>query len=290
MKAFAITSVRQTFLLSRILMALILVFLAVEGAALWQVCREGAQEVRTLRTEGLSSLRNLAALQENLALFQLRSYELMFVAESARPAKLAEAKTLQTQNQALLEELRKTFSSGEGFSEITNLDARLKDYVQAIERARESLDKDFQVSMQILDKEVPDKVRSLDAAARDLKAQCEAFASARADLAVNAFSRIRQTSTILGSAGVLIGLLATVLVTVNSLRIRRSLAMIAGRLSDTSSRVRSSSAHLASASQDLAGATSTSSAFWNGKDTTSPLRSRRWIQSTSRRQPPSSAS
>ena len=252
MNAMTKLSVQRTFLITRAIMVLMLAFLVVEGVVLWRVCREGTDEVRALDTEGLPSLRHLAALQENLALYQLRSYELMFVQEQDRSAKIAQAENLQQQNLGLIAELRKIFPSGDGLQQVSSLEASLKEYVQTVGALRQRLDKDFQGAMQMLDKEVPGKVKRLDEAARHFKTYCEQFASARTQQSVGAFKRIQESTMLFGCIGAGFGLLATLLVSVSSTRIRRALVEVVNRLSETSQQVGHSSEFVASTSQSLA--------------------------------------
>ena len=84
-------SIRGTFRAIQGLIALLVVFLAIQGMILWRVCHRGAETTRGLMSEGLPSLKHLAALGENLALYRLYSYELMFVQQEERKAKASEA-------------------------------------------------------------------------------------------------------------------------------------------------------------------------------------------------------
>ena len=83
-------SIKATFHLIQVLIVLLLVVLLVQGAVLWSFCQRGQEATQGLEKEGLPSLRLLASLQENLAIYRLHSYELMFVQDKDRPAKLSE--------------------------------------------------------------------------------------------------------------------------------------------------------------------------------------------------------
>jgi hypothetical protein len=83
-----VRSVRRTFQIIQLLVALLLVFLAVQATIQWRVSREGVVAVNGLEQEGLPSLANMAALESNLNLYRLRSYDLMFAGEEQRSARL----------------------------------------------------------------------------------------------------------------------------------------------------------------------------------------------------------
>lgn len=78
MKNSSRISIKASFRLIQALMLLLVVFLLVQGIVLWSVCQRGTQATKGLEQEGLPSLRLLASLQENLAIYRLHSYELMF--------------------------------------------------------------------------------------------------------------------------------------------------------------------------------------------------------------------
>ncbi len=106
MKTRRNTSLHRTFRIIQGVVGLLLIFLSVQGVILWKVCREGAVATRGLVSGGLPSLRCLASLQENLAIYRLRSYELMFAQEKDRPVKISQADALEQQNRQILEELK----------------------------------------------------------------------------------------------------------------------------------------------------------------------------------------
>ena len=245
-------SVQRTFQIIQVVMVLILVFLAVQGVVLWRVCREGAQAMRGLEKEGLPSFRALAALEQNLVRYRLASYELMFVPEQERIAKAAQADGFQRQNLASIDILKKTFPSGEGARFVLALEGSLSDYVQTMGQLRARLEKDFPGAMQMLDKDVPLKVKNLEMTASALTEHCDQFVATRTQLSVGAFGRIQQSTMLFGLAGIAFALVATLLVSINSLRIRRALMAVAGQLSESCEQVSSSSVFVASSSHSLA--------------------------------------
>ena len=147
------------------MVGLLLVFVLVQGLILWKVCREGAVATRGLVSGGLPSLRCVASLQENLALYRLRSFELMFAQEKDRPVKTSQAAALEEQNRKILEQLKAIFPQDEGHDKVLALDRSLSEYVQATARLRALLDKDFSAAMQMLDQDMPPLVKRLSESA-----------------------------------------------------------------------------------------------------------------------------
>jgi methyl-accepting chemotaxis protein len=252
MKSNKNISIRWVFRSIQAIVVLLLVFLLAQGIFQWNVCNQGTQATKALITEGLPSLKHLNSLQENLVLYRLRSYELMFVQEQERRAKAAQADALDKQNRELITSLKQLFPEGEGYARTTALETCLTNYVQAIGRLRLELDKDFAGAMQILDKEIPTLIAKLDEAADNLKEHCSLFASDRATQTVERFATIRMAVLSLGSANVCFAAIASLLIMLNSRRLQKALTTLVGKLTDTTDRVHGSAGMVASASQTLA--------------------------------------
>lgn len=246
------TSIRRTFLTLQVLVAIMLVLLVVEGVILWNVCSKGAHANRGLVVEGLPSLRNLASFQENLALYRLRSFELMFAQEADRPAKTAQAEELDRKNRLDLAELSRMITEQDGLARLTAVERELTNYVQSVKTMRSKLDKDFEGAMQILDNEIPTQFKHLDDAADELKTYCTDLTSKRANQNVTAFDSIEKSVLWLGSCNIGFALLVSVLVFRSSFRINRILSALAAKLSRASEQVGESSQTVATASQVLA--------------------------------------
>ena len=252
MKSLSQTSIRSTFRILQVLVGLLLIFLVIQGLILGKVCDQGTRATRGLVGEGLPSLRHLATLQENLALYRLHSFELMFVQAEERPAKAAQADALDHQNRELLAQLKRLFPEGEGYARAQALERGLTNYVQAMSRLRGQLDKDFTGAMQILDKDVPALVKELNGAADQFKQHCDQFALSRANQTVERFANVRTAVWGLGSASIGFAALVAFLVTLRSRRIQKALTYVVDRLSQTSDQVNGSANQVASASQSLA--------------------------------------
>jgi methyl-accepting chemotaxis protein len=247
------TSIKRSFRVIQGVVGLLLVFLIVQGCLLWRVCRQGTLATQALETEGLPSLRYLASLQENLAVYRLYSFELMFAQEQDRPAKSRQADAVQRKNQEIIEGLNKLFPSGQGREHVVNLRAHFNDYVQTMGRLRALVETDFAAAMKMLDQEVPAKVTRLNDAAEQVRIYCSNVANESTSLTVESFDSIRQSVWGLGSASIGFAALAAFLVTLNSLRVRQALTRLVDNLSDGSDNLIASANTVASASQSLAG-------------------------------------
>ncbi len=246
------TSIKSSFRLIQILLALLLVFLLVQGVVLWGVCQRGTEATHGLEQEGLPSIRLLALLQENLAVYRLHSFEVMFAQDKERPAKLAETDAVQQHNTEILAQLTQLYPAGDGHQRVALLATSLDDYVQTMGKIRATLDKDFAGAMKILDQEIPAKVTALNGAAGQVKDYCTTTANQRTSLTVASFGNIRKYVLWLGAASVGFAALTIVLVAVNSTRVRRALTHLVHNLSSNSAQVNQAAGQVSSASQMLA--------------------------------------
>ena len=252
MKATRKTSISFSFRVIQGMVGLMLVFLVVQAWLLWRVCQQGAAATAGLKNEGLPSLRLLASLGENLAVYRLNCFELMFAQEKDRPAKTSEADGVHRKNEDILKQLAQLYPAGPGNERVQAMQTKLADYVSTTKKVQTLLASDFEAAMKLVDQEVPAKVRSLGLAADELKTYCSTVADQHTGETVGSFGDIRQSVIWFGSAGIAIAALAMVLIALISARVRQALNALAETLSDTSQRVTTSANTVASASQSLA--------------------------------------
>ena len=246
------TSIKRSFRTIHGVVCLLLVFLIVQGCLLWNICDQGARATTGLEQEGLPSLRLLGSLQQDLAIYRLHSYELMFAQDKDRPAKISESDAILKLNIETLTKLNQLYPVGEGHSVEAALQKSFDDYVQTMTQIRGQIDKDFAAAMKLLDTEVPAKVAHLDEATQSVSAYCNKVAGERTSLTVDSFNRVRHSVLGLGSASVGFAVLAALLVAFNSARVRQSLNTLAHTLGEVSYTLISSSATISSSSQTLA--------------------------------------
>ncbi|HTI99212.1 MAG TPA: methyl-accepting chemotaxis protein [Dongiaceae bacterium] len=246
------TSIQRRFGVIQVVVGLLLAFLVLQGWVLWRVCTAGAVATHNLRDEGLPSLQHLARLQENLAIYRLHSYELMFAQEQDRPAKLKETEAIHQKNLETIAALNQLYPDGEGHRYVATLQASFDDYAKTMDAIRTQLDKDFGAAMKMLDQDVPPKVNQLNAAAEQVKTYCSKVAADSTRMTVDGFAKIRGSVLWLGSISVLFAALAALLVALNSRQIRRQLEALAGRLRQTSAALTNSAAMVSTNSQTLA--------------------------------------
>jgi len=246
------TSIRNTFRTIQALVCFLLLFLLLQGVLLWRVCREGATSTQGLQREGIPSLTHVGALQRNINLYRLRSYELMFVQEKDRAAKAAEADAVHRENLGLLDQLEKLFPSGTGHELVSRVHADLTHYAGSMAQLRTRMDKDFEGAMKMLDQEIPEQVNQLNDGVSKFAAYCNDLAGGHVNQTVAGFNTIRKTALGFGSVSIGFTALVVALVTLNSGRIQRRLAEIVRQVTEGSQRVNESGGSVSSASQSLA--------------------------------------
>ncbi|HTB86148.1 MAG TPA: methyl-accepting chemotaxis protein [Candidatus Sulfotelmatobacter sp.] len=252
MKAAPQISLKRSFNTIKGVVALLVIFLVVQMCLLWRTCDNGTRATTGLEAEGLPSLRLLATLQENLAVYRLHSYELMFAQDKDRPAKIAEAEAVQNKNSMTIEELKNLYPAGQGHEFVTALQSNFDDYVGAMTQIRGSLDKDFAAAMKMLDEQVPAKVDTLNKAAADVTTYCNQVADQRTGLTVDSFARVRRSIIIFGAANIVFAMLAALLVTWNSSRVRGALNSLASTLGEVSHTLIGSAGTISKSSRILA--------------------------------------
>lgn len=250
------TSLRSTFRITQVLVGMLLLFLMVQGVMLWRVCRSGSKSTRRLADGAIPSMTHVAALKENLNLYRLRSYELMFVQEKDRAAKTAEVEALHRQNVDLIKKLDKLFPAGEGKELLTRLDSDLQTYAASVAQLRVTMEKDFEGAMKILDQQIPPQVTQLNEGVTKFSNYCSTLASGQIEQTITSFGSIQNTAVGFGILSIVFALIVASVVTLNSGRLQRRLGELVRDLTEGSCRVNESGKSLTSASQSLAEAAS----------------------------------
>ena len=245
-------SIKRSFLVIQCVVGLLLLFMVIQSGIFWRVCDEGVRAVTGLEGEGLPSLRLLASLQDGLDIYRLHSYELMFAQDKDRAAKIAETDAVLQKNTDTLQQLNQLYPAGEGHQYVVNLQSSFDDYVKTMTQVRGQIDTNFAGAMKLLDQDVPPKVAQLNAAGDVLNGYCSKVADERTSLTVNSFNRVRHSVIGFGSASIGFAVLAVLLVTLNSTRVRHALSALAQTLGEVSHSLIDSAGQVSSSSQSLA--------------------------------------
>lgn len=253
-------SLRKSFRNIRLAALLLLVFVVIQGVVLWRVCSQGKTEVESVVSEGLPSLRDTAALQENLALYRLVSYEWVFVQEGEKVARAKRAEDLRMQTVHLIEELKKLFPSGEAGREIAEVEKAFASVVTAQAKLRSLVDADFQGAMKVLDQELPPLIVKLNEATAQLKNTCYTASTAQVQDAVGGFALIQRNAVGFGVASVFVTLVVVGLVTFVALKASSHISEIVSRLSAGSDDVAGAALEMSETSVKLSEAGSTQAA------------------------------
>jgi PAS domain S-box-containing protein len=213
-----------------LVVSLVFVFAVVRTVILWAVCNNGMKTATTLEHQGLPALKELASLQENLALYRLDSYEYLFAqeAQKADAAKAADASALQMR--AELKSIQALFPEGEGRQLAANLEKTVDDLDAQFRIVRGLVDSDFPAAMKSMDQDIPPRTRLVDASANALKNFGYQFSGAQASATFASFGSIKNTSVVFGIANSLVAFCAFMFVLLAARRSRAQLAETLARL------------------------------------------------------------
>ena len=223
-----------------------------QAFVLWRVCDRGVVALDSLQKQGLPGLREITALQEDLALYRLHSYEWLFTQDADKPAKAKRAEQYRQQGQQRIERLQSIFHEGGIPEQVQATEAAFKALVATQGQLRGLVENDFAGAMKLLDTEVPAKVGKLSEATDRLKDLCLASANDRVDRTVVGFGQIRGNAMGFGTGSVVVSLAAVVLVSLVAIRTSRSLAGIVGRLETDAGDVTAAADRLSAVSESLA--------------------------------------
>jgi hypothetical protein len=245
-------SIRRSFGHIRLIVALLLCVAVVQGFVLFRVSQRGFTAMGSLEREGLPGLREVTALQEDLALFRLHSYEWLFAQDADKAAKAAKADEYRTNGLQRIETLRSLFVDGAIPAQVASVNTAFTNLVAAFASVRGLVESDFAGAMKVLDTDVPKRVAALSESTSRLKAQCLEISNDRVGNTVLGFTLIRKSTLGFGIASVATALLALVVVSVVAVRTRRSLSGVVSRLGTDTQEVTVTADRLLGGSRDLA--------------------------------------
>jgi methyl-accepting chemotaxis protein len=245
-------SIRASFRNIRFAVAFLLVMALVQGGVLRQVCERGTAALNSLQQEGLPGLKEVTALQEDLALFRLHSYEWLFAQDADKPVKAKRSEEYRLQGQQRIAKLREVFKDGPIPAQVQEVETAFNRLVASFAQVKGMVEADFAGAMKLLDGEVPARVATLSEATALLKEQCLASANDRVDRTVIGFGQIRGSAVGFGVASVAVSLAAMLLVTLVALRTGRALSGIVSRLETDANDVTAAAGRLSSVSESLA--------------------------------------
>ena len=247
-------TLRRSFWNIRFAVLLLLAFAVIQAVMLRQVCSHGQAAVGSMENEGLPSLRQVAALQESLALYRLASYEWLFVQESEKAARAKKADELRQQSLTLVGELKKLFPAGATAEQVGAVEAAFTETVKVQDRVRKLVDSDFATAMKALDAEVPPRIAALNDATGKLKETCYEVSTSRVRNAVAGFASINTNSFGFGIATVALTIGTTLLVAFVARQTRNRISGILDPLYEGSETVTHAASNVSSISAKLSSA------------------------------------
>jgi PAS domain S-box-containing protein len=212
--------------------SLLFMFAVVRTFVLRAVCNTGMQTAATLEHQGLPALKELASLQENLALYRLDSYEYLFAQNAEKAGDAQAADDVARQMRAELKNIQTLIPAGEGRRLAFNLEKAVDDLDAQFQIVRSEVDSDFPAAMKSMDQDIPPRTESVKAAANALKEFGYRFSSAQASATFASFSSIRRTALIFGIANSFMAFCAFMFVLLAARRSRAQLAETLARLDE----------------------------------------------------------
>jgi len=213
-----------------LVVSLLFIFAVVLTIILWTVCNNGMQTATTMEYQGLPALKELALLQENLALYRLESYEYLFAQETEKAGEAKAADDIAFQMSEELENMQTLFPEGEGRQLAVNLQKAVDDLDAQFLKVRGMVDTDFPAAMKSMDQDIPPRTKRVEAAANTLKEFGYQFSGAQASATFASFGSIRRTAVIFGVANSFIAFCAFMFVLLAARRSRAQLSETLARL------------------------------------------------------------
>jgi PAS domain S-box-containing protein len=212
--------------------ALIFIFSVVRTVILWQVTDTGMHTATSLQQQGLPALKELAALQENLALYRLDSYEYLFAQDAEKTADAKAADDIAVQMRAELTNLKNLFPDGEGRRLAFDLEKAIDDLDAQFRKVRGLVDTNFPAAMKSMDQDIPPMTAHVEAAATALKLFGYQFSGAQASATFDSFGWIKSTAVLFGIANSVVAFLVFVFVLLAARRARAQLSETLARLDE----------------------------------------------------------
>jgi len=228
--SFGVRPVAMAFRSIMIVVTLLLVFAVVQMATLWKVCDTGMKAATSLQRQGLPTLSELAALQELLATYRLKSYEYLFTQETNRPEKAREVATVAAGTRATVGRLEALLPDGEGRDLAGRLGRAVDELDAEFGRVSNLVDKDFAAAMTAMDRDIPPKIERVSAAADALKRYGYRVSGGEASATFGDFGWIRWSAVGFGLGSIVTAFGAVIFVLVAARRTRAQLSATLARL------------------------------------------------------------
>ncbi len=213
---------------------LLLVFAVAQMYALRQVCNQGMSTADSLANQGLPYLGQLGELEQHLALYRLYSYEYPFAHQTDRDKLTKAADRVMEQIHSELDRSASLLRTGQAQQLAENLNAALDDLAREYRMAHGLSDSDMAGAMEVMDNDVPLKLKRVTDAMAALENYGYAVSSTEADATLGGFSWILDNAVMFGSASIVVSLGAVVFVLIAARRTRTQLSVTMTRLEEQS--------------------------------------------------------
>ena len=183
---------------------LIFIFAVVQMLTLQRVCDRGMTTADSLQHHGLPGLQLQAALREDLALYRLRAYEILFAKEAEKDRKLQAIREIEGKVKTDLEKIKPHFPGDEGRNLADGLDSAFNELKTEFARVRNLEDTDFAAAMKLMDDAIPLRVQHVVDAAEALESYGAKAFSQEASATFDRFGRIKNNAILFGVANIVV--------------------------------------------------------------------------------------
>jgi PAS domain S-box-containing protein len=215
---------RMTFRYILLVVFLIFIFAVVLTVIIWAVCNAGMKTAASLEYQGLPTLKALALLQEDLALYQLNAYECLFAREGEKAAKAKALLDVAIQTRAELENIKTVLPEGEGRHLASNLENAFADLDNGFRNVQNQIDPDFAAAMKAMDRDIPPLIQRVNAAADAFSLYGYEFSGRQANATFGSFGSIKRTAVIFGIGSSVVAFCAFIFVLLAARRSRTQLS------------------------------------------------------------------
>lgn len=221
------SSLWATFRNILIVVFLIFVFAVIQMLTLHHVCDVGMKSSDSLKRDGLPGLQQQALLREDLALFRLRAYEIVFAREAEKTQKTRAIQNAEKNVRNDIDLIKVHFPSENGRRLADGLGAAFEDLRLAFSEVRKLVDTDFVAAMKMLDDVIPLRVQQVGDAAAALERFGSATFTSEAGATFESFGEIKNNAIVFGIANIVVtfGAVVFVMLAARSARLQLSDAL-----------------------------------------------------------------
>jgi PAS domain S-box-containing protein len=227
-----------------ILLVVFLIFMCaiVQMLILWRVCNTGMKTAASLEHQGLPTLKGLALLQEDLALYQLNAYEYLFAREGEKAGKAKAVLDTAIKTRRELENVKTLLTGAQGHNLASNLENAFADLDAEFRKVQNLEDTDFAAAMKAMDRDIPPLIQQVNVAADAFSDYGYDFSGKQANATFDSFGWIKKNAIVFGTANIVVAFGAVIFVLLAARRSRIQLSQTLGQVEERTAELANSEA------------------------------------------------